>query len=93
MKRTARLSPHAGRDLLRLASFLSVKNPDAALRALLAIEDAARSLETLGERGKPGPHDARELIVRFGRDGYAIRYTLSASEVIITRIFHGREQR
>ena len=94
MKRATRLSPHAARDLLRVVSFLNTRNPDASRRALQAIEEAVRSLETLGERGRPGAREnQRELLVPFGRDGYVIRYTLSLSLVVVTRIFHGRERR
>ncbi len=39
--------------------------------------------------------DVRELIVPFGRSAYVIRYAHAAGsdEVIILRIWHGREER
>jgi len=50
----------------------------------------------LPERGRrsdvPG---ARELIVRFGRSAYVLRYAYSATanELVVLRIWHGRESR
>jgi plasmid stabilization system protein ParE len=37
--------------------------------------------------------DTRELRVRFGRYGYIVRYVLRDEVVVITRVFHGREDR
>ena len=37
--------------------------------------------------------DGRELQVPFGRYGYAIRYLILGDTVVITRVFHGREDR
>jgi plasmid stabilization system protein ParE len=31
--------------------------------------------------------------MRFGRDGYVVRYRVDERTVIVTRIFHTREQR
>ena len=77
-----------------MVAFLDERNPAAARRAWGTIDEAIRSLDTLGERGRRGPSpDARELAVRFGQGGYVIRYILRPAEVIITRIFHSRERR
>ncbi len=57
---------------------------------------AAESLHALPERGRPsGVRDVRELIVPFGRYAYVLRYSYSAAadEVIMLRIWHGREER
>jgi plasmid stabilization system protein ParE len=37
--------------------------------------------------------DTRELRVRFGRYGYIVRCVLRDEIVVVTRIFHGREDR
>jgi plasmid stabilization system protein ParE len=57
---------------------------------------AARSLAELPERGRPAVRpEYRELIVPFGAGAYVIRYRIDhrRDAVIITRIWHGREQR
>jgi hypothetical protein len=35
----------------------------------------------------------RDLVVRFGRDGFVIRYRIWPDKVVVTRIFHGRQKR
>jgi plasmid stabilization system protein ParE len=48
------------------------------------------------ERGRQSAvTNARELVVPFGRSAYIVRYALltKADEVIILRVWHGREQR
>ncbi len=83
-------------DLDRLISFLAKTNPAAAGRAASALRSAIRSLDIMPERGRPSMlPDARELIVPFGRSAYVVRYEYSVEnqEVIVLRIWHGREAR
>jgi plasmid stabilization system protein ParE len=83
-------------DLARLHDFLATRNPDAARRAVDALIRAVQSLDTFPERGRPsGTRGIRELIVPFGRYGYVLRYSYSASvdELVVLRIWHGREMR
>jgi toxin ParE1/3/4 len=89
------LSPEAVADIERLREFLSEKNPDAARRALDAIWRAFEMLETFPELGRPiEDGEIRQIVVRFGAIGYIARYTgLSRSEILILRIWHGREAR
>jgi plasmid stabilization system protein ParE len=35
----------------------------------------------------------RELVVRFGRDGYVVQYRVDENLVLVTRILHGKEAR
>lgn len=51
------------------------------------------SLSEYPLRGRPINPSLRELTVRFGRDGYIIRYEVSESEVMVTRIWHSLEDR
>jgi plasmid stabilization system protein ParE len=46
-------------------------------------------------RGRPGGEKAlRELVVPFGSGAYVVRYAaLSGDEIVIIRIWHGREMR
>jgi toxin ParE1/3/4 len=83
-------------DLERLHAFLADKNPDAATRSATALMAAVESLQQFPERGRPvGDGNLRELIVSFGRSGYVLRYVYSAAadEIVILRIWHGRETR
>jgi plasmid stabilization system protein ParE len=83
-------------DIARLQFFLVRENPNAAKRAAGALDRAIRSLEFLPDRGRPSPlTGARELIVPFGKSAYVIRYAHLAGtdEILILRIWHGREAR
>ncbi len=40
-----------------------------------------------------GSETLRDLQIRFGRYGYVARYGVRGDRVIISRIFHGREDR
>jgi plasmid stabilization system protein ParE len=56
----------------------------------------ARSLTDSPERGRPATRSGfRELVVPFGRGAYVIRYRIDRTRdaVVITRLWHGREQR
>ena len=88
--------PEAVADLERLRAFLADKNPDAAQRAIAILTDAIQSLDMFPDRGRPtGIADVRELIVPFASSAYVLRYVhiAQSDEVIILRIWHGRESR
>lgn len=90
------VSPEAAADLNRLRSFLADQNPDAAQRAVAFLVEAIQSLDTFPDRGRPtGIESVRELIVPFGSSAYVLRYAHlpDTDEVIVLRIWHGREQR
>ncbi|MFM9850785.1 MAG: type II toxin-antitoxin system RelE/ParE family toxin [Hyphomicrobiaceae bacterium] len=90
------LTPEALADLDRLRAFLVVRNPRAARRAVSALVQSIGSLEIFPDRGQPTRiADVRELIVPFGRSAYVIRYahTTGSDQVVILRIWHGREER
>ena len=81
----------ADRD--RLVEFLSETNLPAADRALSVLAKALEDIATFPEIGRPGPRGYRKLIVRFGKAGYEIRYRVYPNRVLVTRIFHTREDR
>jgi len=90
------VSPAAIADLARLHAFLADKSEIAADRAVAALTAAIESLDTFPERGRPaGSPNKRELIVPFGQSNYVLRYAYRAQteEVIVLRIWHGREER
>jgi plasmid stabilization system protein ParE len=90
------VSRSAIRDIERLRAFLADENPATAQRAVTALSVAIQSLDALPDRGRPSSlPGARELIVPFGRSAYVLRYVHNAArnEVVILRIWHGREAR
>jgi plasmid stabilization system protein ParE len=90
------VSEEAVADLVRLRDFPMNRNPGAAQRATAAIANAIRSLDPSPERGRPsGANDTRELVVPFGRSAYILRYAIltEENEIVILRVWHGREQR
>jgi plasmid stabilization system protein ParE len=94
MTHEVRLLPEARADLPRLKTFLAGKSPRAARQAGRAIEAAIRSLAIFPDRGRnSGIENHRELIVRYGRDGYVVLYRVEQRRVIVARIFHGLEDR
>ena len=56
---------------------------------------AVESLDMLSDRGRPSATvGVRELVVPFGRSAYIVRYVHmpETEEIIILRIWHGREK-
>jgi toxin ParE1/3/4 len=90
------LSRDAIEDVERLRAFLDHANPGAAKRALALIWTAIERLQDFPALGMPiEDPDIRQIVIRFGASGYIIRYAIlhETSDVLITRIWHGREAR
>ncbi len=90
------VSLEAAADLERLRAFVAAKNPAAADRAIAVLTAAVESLAAFPERGRPSSTpNLRDLIVPFGQSAYLVRYAYSApaEEVVLLRIWHGREAR
>ena len=87
--------PEALDDLKRLHAFIEPHSSRAAARAINILIDAAGPLLEFPEKGAPWNPDLefRELRVRFGSRGYAIRYRLHEDQVIIMRVWHSLEDR
>ncbi len=89
-----RLSARALRDLDRLPDFLSIANPSASDRVRQLLLDGLASLTEFPARNPNVSRTSlRELSLRFGKNGYVIRYRVSAEEVFVTRLLHTRERR
>lgn len=86
------VAPAAFRDLDRLVNWLAPKNERAADAAADALAQAIASLVEMPERGRPVAGSVRELPVKFGRYGYAVRYQVTKDAVRITRLRHVRER-
>ena len=83
-------------DVERIRTFLEIKNPQAAARALRAIWIALERAEASPKLGRlVKGTDIRQIIVRFGRHGYIVRYRAFAADglIFVTRVWHGREGR
>ena len=78
-------------DISRLIGFLVEREAGAARQAVAA------ALADFPDRGRPISPTLpthREMPVKFGRYGYAIRYRVKPDEgAFVTRIFHTRERR
>jgi len=89
------LSPDAVEDVARFRTFLDQRNPDAARRALTLIWTAIDRLQEFTDLGmRTEDAEIRQLMVRFRSSGYIVRYSaLPGGDILITRIWHGREAR
>ena len=90
-----RFAPRALQDLQRLREFLRPKNPEAARRAGLAIQ---QDIRVLGQQPRIGrmiedmPEHFREWPIHFGDSGYVARYRIDPDgSVTILTIWHQRE--
>ncbi|MGM3309020.1 type II toxin-antitoxin system RelE/ParE family toxin [Anabaena sp. WFMT] len=82
-------------DLNRHYDFIALSNADAAARAIQAIVSLGGSLEQNPRRGAIIDEIAglRKLVVSFGKYGFIIHYIILEDDVLILRIYHGRENR
>ncbi|MFN3538075.1 MAG: type II toxin-antitoxin system RelE/ParE family toxin [Brevundimonas sp.] len=93
MTRRVRLLHAAEADLARLSDFLVEVNPRAAVRIGELLEQAVLSLGQFSERAPVNADGVRTLTIRHGSGGYEIVYRVLDREVLVTRIFHTREDR
>jgi len=90
------VSRAAAADLARLHAFLTDKNPAAARRTISGIVAAIDSLAAFPDRGRAfGAAGLRELIVPYGSSAYVVRFARDPQrqEILIVRVWHGRETR
>ncbi|MEH2324174.1 MAG: type II toxin-antitoxin system RelE/ParE family toxin [Nostoc sp.] len=82
-------------DLNRHYDFIKLNNADAAARAVQAIVSSGDSLQENPRRGAIVDEIAglRKLVVFFGKYGFIIHYVILEDDVVILRIYHGRENR
>jgi plasmid stabilization system protein ParE len=86
-------SARALADLDRLFDLLAARNPDAAAEAARVILDAVSVLERHPHIGRPVRGRLRELVISYGRTGYAALYrvTPQRDRIEILAIRHQRE--
>lgn len=88
-----RLTGPARDDLLSHTDWLLAHSPAAADAAMEAILTALSLLSDFPRIGPGDPHGLRAKRVRYGRDGYIIRYEIANDVVVVRRILHGRQSR
>jgi plasmid stabilization system protein ParE len=77
-----------------LYAFLEDKNPDAARRAIVAIQAAVDRLRLFPESGRPLdslPTQYREVLVHFGSGGYVVYYFADDRMIEVLSVRHFRE--
>lgn len=87
-------TPRALRDVERLDRFLHSKDPDAARRASLAIQQAVAMLAQhpeIGRRIVDMDPEYREWLAPFGDSGYIALYRYDGRDVVILAVRHARE--
>ncbi|MES9856496.1 MAG: type II toxin-antitoxin system RelE/ParE family toxin [Sedimenticola sp.] len=84
-------------DVARLREFIKKENPGAAKRAGQRILNAVNLLLSNPEAGIPSPdedcEEFRDLYAPFGQGGYTIRYRIQQQLIVVTRVWHSREER
>lgn len=91
-----RFTEEARDDLLRLYDFLLQRDIALAERALTAIRQALRMLETFPfscRKARPDTPLLRELLIPFGQDGYLALFEIDAPDCVTLLAFrHQREE-
>jgi plasmid stabilization system protein ParE len=86
-------SPRAGGDLDRLRDFIATESRASAERAIARIVRGVKNLEAFPELGVAIDGGFRQLVLKYGKSGYVIRYRVLDDAILITRVWHGREDR
>jgi plasmid stabilization system protein ParE len=87
-------SAQAAGDLQRLFEFLADHNPEAARKAMAAIQEGMRTLRQFPEIGRPVEQmdlRYRDWPIGFGSSGYIARYRLEGDALIVLWVRHQRE--
>ena len=87
--------PQAQADIERLYNFLLEREPQAAERAIRAIQLGAQRLLNFPRIGHRMDDDTerRELYVPFGASAYVLRYRIHEDTIVVIRVWHSREER
>lgn len=93
MRRKIVYSRHADADLARLEAFIAAESRGNAARAITRIIRGLQNLQDLPDLGKEVGDGFRQLVLRHGKGGYIIRYRVLDDIILITRIWHGKEER
>lgn len=91
--RRVELRPAARRDMLRFERSLNRHSPKAALRMFDLVANRILSLAEQPFKGVERPNGLRELIIKFGKAAYVVRYRVSDDTVVVTRVWHSLQDR
>jgi len=91
--RRLELRPAARRDMLRFERSLNRHSPSAALRMFNLVTARILSLPEQPFKGVEREHGLRELVIKFGKSAYVVRYRVSDDAVIVTRVWHSLQNR
>ncbi|WP_102795146.1 type II toxin-antitoxin system RelE/ParE family toxin [Bowmanella denitrificans] len=85
-------SPESMDDLQRVVEFIESKNPYAARRMAIDLQEAVDRLKKFPEIGLPvlkasDPEKIRDLYVK----AYTLRYFIQNDHIYILRVWHNRE--
>lgn len=87
------VTPQAERDFGAQVRWLHEHSPRAGRKVAEQIVHAIDLLADFPELGAEVGTGLREKHVRFGRDGFVIRYRIGVLTVTVLRIFHARQAR
>lgn len=93
MRRKLVYSQRADADLARLELFIATQSKREAARAIARILRGLQNLQRFPELGTDIGESFRQLVLRYGRNGYVIRYRVLNDSILITRIWHSKEAR
>ena len=86
-----RWTEDAANDLERIADYLLLHTPDRAPDLVARVYEAAATLLTFPNRGRPGKKEGtRELVL--APLPYIVVYTVRGDVVFVVRILHGAQQ-
>lgn len=85
-----RFSVAARADQQRLLDFIGEKSPNAAEHAYSVLLDAFHQLTEFPLSGRSSG-SCRVYFTRFGQGGYVIKYRVYDDVVLVSHIFHSRE--
>jgi len=85
-------SPESLEDLQRVVEFIEVKNPYAARRIAIDLQEGMSKLKQFPQIGlpvikAPDPEKIRDLYVGH----YTVRYLITENSVYILRVWHNKE--
>jgi plasmid stabilization system protein ParE len=87
------VEPRAQRDFDDLIDWLAERSPSAARRAARQLLAAIDRLLDFPQSAPDAGRGRREAIVRFGREGFVVRYRISGQTIIVQRVYQGLQQR
>ncbi len=91
--RRVELRPAARRDMLRFERSLNRHSPQAALRMFGLVTARILSLAEHPFKGVEREHGLHELVIKFGKSAYIVRYRVNDDAVVISRVWHSLQNR